>query len=195
MYFVYVHFHMEVKLMMLTYYVTTIDTMNSAEIATQSTNHEYYRNMMTKLAIIVEKHSVIKRYNNAFAKQLQLLYMLYICSGVIFGLSAVCTLVSRPFKLIKSLSTWIAYVVFSMSLTHVSQCFEDASANLSDAVLNLKWYNWNKPCQLSYLILITNCLKGMPVSVLLLFDANYSFYKKVTRFLYTMGGFLYSIRK
>lgn len=88
---------------------------------------------------------------------------------------------------------------------------------LAKAVYNMKWYNWNIECQKTYLLVIVNLSDGTKIPIdflgfvghdllknasakiikfgtVILIDLEYN-YLQTTRFVYTLAGCFYSLRK
>uniref|UniRef100_A0AAR5QAN9 Odorant receptor n=1 Tax=Dendroctonus ponderosae TaxID=77166 RepID=A0AAR5QAN9_DENPD len=160
-YFIYLFYHVEVQLLLLTDYVRSLHNEHERTFTNKmGLSTENYHSISNSVKKIVKWHLEIKQYNYEIFAINQMVHFLYICTGLL-------------------VSIFSLFSLFSVNIPYENTV---NSMHLSEAIYDLDWYNWDVKCQKLYLMLITHTTKGIQVTIFMLFGINKELLKKVSRY-------------
>ncbi|XP_048519473.1 uncharacterized protein LOC109544464 isoform X3 [Dendroctonus ponderosae] len=173
-YFIYLFYHVEVQLLLLTDYVRSLHNEHERTFTNKmGLSTENYHSISNSVKKIVKWHLEIKQYNYEIFAINQMVHFLYICTGLL-------------------VSIFSLFSLFSVNIPYENTV---NSMHLSEAIYDLDWYNWDVKCQKLYLMLITHTTKGIQVTIFMLFGINKELLKKIAKLLYPVMNLLYSASK
>ncbi|KAH1016355.1 hypothetical protein HUJ04_007590 [Dendroctonus ponderosae] len=192
-YFIYLFYHVEVQLLLLTDYVRSLHNEHERTFTNKmGLSTENYHSISNSVKKIVKWHLEIKQYNYEIFAINQMVHFLYICTGLLVSIFSLFSLFSVNIPYENTVNpngnalqigiTLISFALFAYIPCDTAEDYEEFSMHLSEAIYDLDWYNWDVKCQKLYLMLITHTTKGIQVTIFMLFGINKELLKKVSRY-------------